>query len=196
MIEAYGSLLKSASGFVTFSFNGASSLVLRVGLGYYKFDRSRRSNKNSFIPPVIVCLTKEISLLMEQTSAEGFSLDVKDKVCIVTGASSGIGLAIARLLSSKGAYVVLVSRSKEKLEKLAAEIPNSIAVATDMSKAFEVKRMVKEVAAHFDRIDVLVNNAGVGYDAFVEKINIDTYHYVFDLDLVGPVSPFSRLSRS
>jgi len=82
------------------------------------------------------------------------------------------------------------------LEKLAAEIPNSKAVATDMSKAFEVKRMVKEVAAHFDRIDVLVNNAGVGYDAFVEKIDIDTYHYVFDLDLVGQLSPFSRLSRS
>jgi short-subunit dehydrogenase len=114
-------------------------------------------------------------------------LDVKYKVCIVTGASSGIGLAIARLLSRKGAYVILVSRSKEKLEKLATEIPNSMAVAADMSKLFEVKRMVKDVVEHFGGVDVLVNNAGIGYDAFVERIDPDTFHYVFDLDLVGPV---------
>ncbi len=94
---------------------------------------------------------------------------------------------MARLLSSKGAYVVLVSRSKEKLEKLSAEIPDAMAVAADMAKAFEVKRMVKEVVEHFGRIDILVNNAGVGYDAFVEKIDADTLHYIFDLDLVGPV---------
>ncbi len=94
---------------------------------------------------------------------------------------------MARLLSSKGAYVVLVSRSKEKLESLATAIPNSMAVPTDMSKAFEVKRMVKEVVEHFDGVDVLVNNAGIGYDAFVERIDSDTFHYVFDLDLIGPI---------
>ncbi len=116
-----------------------------------------------------------------------FLLELKNKVCIVTGASSGIGLAVARLLSEKGAYVVLVSRSKEKLERLTTEMPNSMAVPADMSKAFEIKRMVKEVVEHFDGVDVLVNNAGVGYDAFVERIDSDTFHYVFDLDLVGPV---------
>jgi short-subunit dehydrogenase len=80
-----------------------------------------------------------------------------------------------------------VSRSKETLEKLLADIPNSIAVPADMAKAFEVKRMVKEVVNHFGRIDVLINNAGVGYDAFIEKIDVDTFHYIFDLDLVGPI---------
>lgn len=114
-------------------------------------------------------------------------MKIKDKAAIVTGASSGIGQATAKLLSSQGAKVALVSRSKEKLEKLSATIPGSIAVSADMAKAFEIKRMVREVADRFGKIDILVNNAGVGYDALVEKIDLDTFHYIFDLDLVGPV---------
>jgi len=114
-------------------------------------------------------------------------MNVKDKTAIVTGASSGIGLSTAQLLSKMGAKVALVSRSKEKLEKLSTETPNSIAVPADMSKVFEIKRMVQEVTNRFGKIDILVNNAGVGYDASVEKIDVDTFHYIFDLDLVGPL---------
>jgi short-subunit dehydrogenase len=120
-------------------------------------------------------------------------MNVKDKAAIVTGASSGIGLATAQLLSKMGAKVALVSRSKEKLEKLASEIPNSIAVPADMSKVFEVKRMVKEVADKFGKIDILINNAGVGYDALAEKIDVDTFHYLFDLDLVGPLAAMQQV---
>jgi short-subunit dehydrogenase len=120
-------------------------------------------------------------------------MDVKDKTAIVTGASSGIGLSTAQLLSTMGAKVALVSRSKEKLEKLSKDIPNSIAVAADMSKVFEIKRMVKEVTGRLGKIDILVNNAGVGYDALAEKIDIDTYHYIFDLDLVGPLAAMQQV---
>ncbi len=112
---------------------------------------------------------------------------IKDKVAIVTGASSGIGLATAKLLSKMGASVALVSRSKEKLEKLSTEIPNSCSIPADMAKIFEIKRMVAETNNRFGDIDILVNNAGVGYDAFVEKIDVDTFHYVFDLNLIGPL---------
>ncbi len=114
-------------------------------------------------------------------------MDIKGKVAIVTGASSGIGLATAKLLSSKGAKLALVARSKDKLEKLAKELPEAIAVTADVSKVEDVKSMVKQAYEHFGRIDILVNNAGRGYDVPVEKTDIEVFHYLFDLDVVGPL---------
>jgi len=114
-------------------------------------------------------------------------LDVRNKVVIVTGASSGIGLATVKLLAKRGAKLALVSRSKEKLEKLAERISNSLVVPTDMSNMSEVKGMIEKVHKHFERIDVLMNCAGQGYDAPVEKTNIETLCYIFDLDVVGPL---------
>jgi NADP-dependent 3-hydroxy acid dehydrogenase YdfG len=67
-------------------------------------------------------------------------MDVKDKVAIVTGASAGIGLATAKLLHKKGAKLVLVARSKDKLQRLAEEIQGSLVVAADLSKVDQVKK--------------------------------------------------------
>jgi short-subunit dehydrogenase len=114
-------------------------------------------------------------------------MDVQNKVAIVTGASSGIGLATAKLLAEREAKLVLVSRSKEKLEKLAKEIPNSLAVPADMTSVSEIKNMIEKAQEHFGKIDILVNCAGQGYDAPVEKTNIKTLRYIFDLDIVGPL---------
>lgn len=114
-------------------------------------------------------------------------MGVKNKVVIVTGASSGIGLATAKLLSKKGAKLALVSRSKEKLDRLAKTIRNSLVVPADMSNISEIKSMIEHVHEHFGKIDVLINCAGQGYDAPVEKTNIETLCYVFDLDVVGPL---------
>lgn len=99
----------------------------------------------------------------------------------------GIGYATAKLLSSKGAKVTLVARSKDKLEQLAKELPDAIAVQADMSKPDEVIAMVKAALTHFGRIDILVNNAGVGYDAPVEQTHVCNFQYLFDLDVLGPV---------
>lgn len=114
-------------------------------------------------------------------------MDIKGKVAIVTGASSGIGLATTRILSSKGAKVALVARTKDKLEQLAAEMPDTFAIVADVSKVDDVKDAVKQAFEHFGRIDILVNNAGRGYDTPVENTDIDVFHYIFDLDVVGPV---------
>ena len=102
-------------------------------------------------------------------------MDVKGKVAIVTGASGGIGLATAKLLSSKGAKLALVARSKDKLEKLAGELPNSIAIAADVSRVEEVKSMVKQAMEHFGQVDILINNAGRGYDVPVEKTDVRNF---------------------
>jgi short-subunit dehydrogenase len=114
-------------------------------------------------------------------------MDIEGKVAIVTGASSGIGLATAKLLSRKGAKLVLVARSKDKLEALAKELPDSIAVSADISKVEDVKSMIKHAHQHFGRIDLLINNAGRGYDVPVERTDIEIFRYIFDLDVVGPV---------
>jgi short-subunit dehydrogenase len=96
-------------------------------------------------------------------------MDIKGKVSIVTGASGGIGLATAKLLSNKGAKLALVARSKEKLNLLAKELPDSIAIPADLARVEDVKYMIKKTYEHFGRIDILVNNAGQGYDAPIEK---------------------------
>ncbi len=114
-------------------------------------------------------------------------MDIKGKVVIITGASGGIGLATAKLLSSKGAKLVLVARSKEKLEHLAMELPETIAVPANISKVDEVKKMIKQANDHFRRIDILINNAGQGYDTPIEHTVIEIFHYIFDLDVVGPI---------
>jgi short-subunit dehydrogenase len=114
-------------------------------------------------------------------------MHVQNKVVIVTGASSGIGYATAKLLSEKGAKLALVSRSKEKLEQLSKILPDSVAVPADMAKPDEIKNMVKQTVAHSGRIDVLINCAGQGYDAPVEKTDLDIFQHIFDLDVVGPL---------
>jgi short-subunit dehydrogenase len=114
-------------------------------------------------------------------------MEVRDKIVIVTGASSGIGMATARLLTSKGAKVALVARSKEKLEDLSKELARSVAIAADMTKEQDVRGMVEKTVNHYGRLDILINNAGRGYDAPLEQIDTDKYRELFELDVVGPL---------
>ncbi|MGB7788139.1 SDR family NAD(P)-dependent oxidoreductase [Methanoregula sp.] len=112
---------------------------------------------------------------------------LKGKTAIVTGASSGIGLSTAQLLAANGVRVGLVSRSRGVLEELAGTLPGSRAIPADMTKIPQVRKMVTTAMKYFGRIDILVNNAGQGYDATVEKTEIGTFRYIYDLNVVGPL---------
>ena len=114
-------------------------------------------------------------------------MEIKDKIAVVTGASSGIGEAAARLLSQKGAKVALVARDKNKLDEISAELPGSKVFVADMSKEEEVKNMIQKVKESFGRIDVLINNAGRGMHCPLESIDIQEYRGLVDLNVIGPL---------
>jgi NAD(P)-dependent dehydrogenase (short-subunit alcohol dehydrogenase family) len=114
-------------------------------------------------------------------------MDIDGKVCIVTGASSGIGAATARLLSDMGARVVLAARRTDRLEALAAELPGSLAVTTDVTVPDQVRRLVSRTLGTFGRVDVLVNNAGQGLHVPVEELVPDDLRAVFELNVVAPL---------
>lgn len=92
-------------------------------------------------------------------------MNLKDKVVIVTGASSGIGEQLAYELAKKGARVALAARNAEALNAHAAKINadggKAIAVPTDVSRRFQVEALVRRTVSEFGRLDVMVNNAGI-----------------------------------
>lgn len=125
-------------------------------------------------------------------------MKIKDSVVVITGASGGIGEAVARQLGKAGAKVVLAARSKEKLLKIASEISGSLPVPTDMRKPEDIKSLIAKVQTVFGRIDILINNAGQGMAASVESINIEDYRSIIELNVIAPliamqeVIPFMR----
>ena len=112
-------------------------------------------------------------------------MNVEGKVVIITGASSGIGLATARLFAEKRSQLALVSRSLETLSKLAKELPRSIAIRADMADETAAAAMVRRTLDHFGTVDILINNAGQGYDASIEKTDLTKFRYLFDLHVIG-----------
>jgi NADP-dependent 3-hydroxy acid dehydrogenase YdfG len=114
-------------------------------------------------------------------------MDIEGAVCLVTGASSGIGAATARLLNGLGARVVLAARRADRLDALASELPGSLAVATDVTRREHLERLVARALDTYGRIDVLVNNAGQGLHVPIEELDPADLRAVFELNVIAPL---------
>jgi meso-butanediol dehydrogenase / (S,S)-butanediol dehydrogenase / diacetyl reductase len=111
-------------------------------------------------------------------------MDVAGKVILITGGGRGIGAALANSFSEAGAKVVVVSRTKAEIETVAAEV-QGLAVVGDVRNADDCARVVKEAIAHFGKIDVLINNAGVAYNKPFTEHTVQEYDTIMDTNVKG-----------
>ncbi len=114
-------------------------------------------------------------------------MKLKNKVAIVTGASKGIGKAIAISFAKEGASVVLASRSLNVLETIAQEIKaaggEAMAVSVDVRKVESINEMIKKAVAHYGRLDLLVNNAGITMGGPSEDLSPEDWRAALETDL-------------
>jgi NAD(P)-dependent dehydrogenase (short-subunit alcohol dehydrogenase family) len=111
--------------------------------------------------------------------------DLTDRVAIVTGASSGLGERFVRVLLAAGASVVAVARRADRLEALAKESDRVLAVTADVAVPDQVDRIVPAALERFGRLDVLVNNAGLGKPAPAVTEDLTDFRYTLEVNLVG-----------
>jgi short-subunit dehydrogenase len=114
-------------------------------------------------------------------------MELEGRVVIVTGASSGIGAAFARLAAREGASVVLAARRTDRLEALAAELSDALAVTADMRVPEQVRSLIEAAVNRFGRVDVLVNNAGQGLHVPIEDLQLDELQAVMELNVYAPI---------
>lgn len=114
---------------------------------------------------------------------------IRDKVVVITGASSGLGEATARLLSAQGATVVLGARRVNRIQSLADELTGSggkaLAITTDVTHCEQVKRLVDGAVQAYGRIDVMINNAGLMPQSPLERLKIDEWDRMVDVNIKG-----------
>jgi short-subunit dehydrogenase len=114
-------------------------------------------------------------------------MELDGAVVIVTGASSGIGAATARLVAARGARVVLAARRVDRLKKLADELPGALAVPMDLRDPAQIVSLVGTTLDRFGRVDVLVNNAGQGLHVPLEQVRLEDLRAITELNVYAPL---------
>lgn len=123
--------------------------------------------------------------------------EIKDKVAVVTGASSGIGLAAVKEFAAAGARVVLAARSAEKLNEIVRELemqyPSGsgssrfLAVPTDVCREEDCKNLIEKAVEAYQKIDILVNNAGISMRALFKDLDLSVIRQLMDVNFWGTV---------
>jgi NADP-dependent 3-hydroxy acid dehydrogenase YdfG len=117
------------------------------------------------------------------------SNNISSKVVVITGASSGLGEATARLLSADGATVVLGARRVERIDALVRDLTahggKALGVRTDVTDHAQVQRLVDSAVQAFGRIDVMINNAGLMPHSPLERLKIDDWDRTIDVNIKG-----------
>ncbi|MHA6909703.1 SDR family oxidoreductase [Ralstonia pseudosolanacearum] len=114
-------------------------------------------------------------------------IGIKDKVVVITGASSGLGEATARALAAAGAKVVLGARRVDRLEALATElgISEDSVLKTDVTDRGQVQKLIERAVSLHGRLDVLLNNAGLMPSSMLERLHVDEWDRMVDVNIKG-----------
>ena len=128
-----------------------------------------------------------------QTQKAGLGETLSSRVAVVTGASKGIGAAIAEALAAEGCRLVLAARSADRLEEMAEELRaryrvEVLSVPTDISDERQARSLIETAAAHFGCVDILINNAGMGIYGAIDELNLDDLRHVFEVNFFGPLA--------
>lgn len=115
--------------------------------------------------------------------------DLQGRVVIITGASSGIGRATALALAKSGAFITVVARRGDKLTELVMEVASTagkcLPIVGDIRNEAFCESVVAQTVAHFGRVDVLINNAGVGHRSYVMEMTSEEINAIWDTNVVG-----------
>ncbi len=117
------------------------------------------------------------------------STNIEGKVVVIAGASSGLGEAVARLLSEQGAKVVLGARRAERIDAIAKELNeaggSALAVKTDVTNQEQVRALVDSAVKTYGRVDVMVNNAGLMPHSPLDRLKIEDWDRMIDVNIKG-----------
>ena len=116
-------------------------------------------------------------------------------VALITGASAGLGVDFARQLSAKGQRLVLAARRKERLDALCAKLGNARAIEADLSLEGATDRLMADLAAYGEHVDLLVNNAGFGLTGRFAELDGQRQRQMIDLNC-GALVELARCCRA